>query len=265
MSPPNERYRLDGRVALVTGGTRGIGLAVAEELLALGATVCIAARTDTDVRRRVDAWRERRLPAHGIAADVTSPRDRDRILDVIGELGALHALVSNAGGNVRKPAADYTDAEVETLLDHNLGSAFALVRRAHPLLRASAPACVVFVVSVSGLVSTGTGTPYAMAKAALVQAARSLAAEWGAAGIRVNAVAPWYTRTPLVEPLLEDPAYLDAVLARTPLGRVAEPREVAGPVALLCLPASSYVTGQCLAVDGGFTANGFFPGFGSPR
>jgi len=104
-----------------------------------------------------------------------------------------------------------------------------------------------------------TGTPYAMSKAALIQLARSLALEWGPAGIRVNSIAPWYIQTPLTEPVLSKKEFRDAVIERTPLGRVGHPREVASAVAFLVLPAASYISGQCLAVDGGFLSSGFTP------
>jgi len=102
-----------------------------------------------------------------------------------------------------------------------------------------------------------TGTPYAMSKAALAQFSRNLAVEWAPDNIRVNAVAPWYIRTPLVEPVLKDKDFYAEVLSRTPMNRIGEPAEVAGLVAFLCMPASSYITGQCIAVDGGFTIYGF--------
>jgi Tropinone reductase 1 len=96
-----------------------------------------------------------------------------------------------------------------------------------------------------------------MTKAALIQLTRNLAGEWASEGIRVNAVAPWYTRTPLVDKLLKDQAYLNNIIERTPIGRIAEPEEVAAAVAFLCMPAASYITGECLVVDGGFLINGF--------
>ena len=117
-------------------------------------------------------------------------------------------------------------------------------------------ASVVNMASVAGLTHLCTGTPYAMSKAALIQMTRNLAVEWAGRGIRVNAVAPWYIDTPLARQVLDDPEYRRAVLDRTPMGRIGEPAEVAAAVAFLCMPAASYITGQCLNVDGGFSVNG---------
>lgn len=256
----SRRWSLRGRTALVTGGTKGIGRAVAEELLRLGAEVTIVARTERDVDATVEALGAIGAPgqAHGIVADVTTGAGRTRVFQRLSaRISALDVLVNNVGTNVRRAFVDYADDELERVLHVNLVSALHVTRAAHPLLARSGSASVVSVASVAGLVMVRSGIPYGASKAALVQATRGLAVEWAAQGIRVNAVAPWYTETPLAAPVLGDPALRAAILARTPLGRIATAEEVAAPIAFLCLPAASYVTGACLTVDGGFLANGW--------
>ncbi|MBA3394543.1 MAG: SDR family oxidoreductase [Deltaproteobacteria bacterium] len=242
-------WQLRGRTALVTGGTRGIGRAIAEELIGLGATVTVIARSADGLDAVV-----RELGVTAIVADVTIAADRARIVAAITT--PLHVLVHNAGTNIRSPLVGYDDATIEQLIALNLTAPLLLSRDLHPQLRAAGAASVIHVGSVAGQVALATGVAYAAAKAGLAQAARTLALEWERDGIRVNTVAPWYTRTPLVEPVLARPDALAAILARTPLGRIAEPREVATAVAFLALPAASYITGQCLAVDGGMTIQG---------
>jgi tropinone reductase I len=138
----------------------------------------------------------------------------------------------------------------------NLTAPVLLSRDLHPALRAAGGASVIHVGSIAGQVALPTGVAYGAAKAGIAQVARTLALEWARDGIRVNTVAPWYTRTPLVEPVLSRPEALAAIVARTPLGRVAEPHEVATAVAFLAMPAASYITGQTLAVDGGMSIQG---------
>jgi len=252
------RWRLDGRRAVVTGATKGIGRVVAEELCGLGAEVLIVARDAAGVGRAVEEMRGRGLRASGVAADAGTTEGRRVIADEAARLlGGTDILVNNAGTNIRKRALDYTEDEYEFLLRTNMTSAFELSRTFFAPLKESGQGSVVNVVSVAGLVSVGTGVVYAMTKAALIQMTRNLAAEWGPDGVRVNAVAPWFTETPLTESLLAQDEFRRRVVERTPLGRVAAPEEVSGLVAFLCMPAASYVTGQCVAPDGGFLARGF--------
>jgi Tropinone reductase 1 len=251
IAPSNARWSLAGKVALVTGCTSGIGLAIADELLDFGAQVIGVARNE----ERLNEWSAARPNTTTRAGDVTSEDDRAAMLEGHAR---LDILINNAGTNIRKPTADYTDEEYEHLRETNMDAAFAMCRAAYPLLRQSGDASIVNVVSVAAFRNLGTGVPYAMSKAAVVQMTRALAAEWARDRIRVNAVAPWYIRTPLAEPVLTDPARLNAILSRTPAGRVGEPSEVAAVAVFMCLPAASYVTGQCVAVDGGFTSAGVF-------
>ncbi len=249
-------WRLDGRVALVTGASKGIGKSVVEVLAGLGATVHALARGEGDLHAAHQGWQAAGLRTVPWVGDANEAGTVDQVLSGIDAQGPLHVVVINVGTNIRRAAADYSSAEVEHLVRTNWLSAFAWARQAAPYLERAGGGALVLISSVAGTRVVNSGAPYAATKAALSQTARVLACEYAPQGVRVNAVSPWYTDTPLAAPVLADERRRADIVSRTPLGRVAQPREVANAVAFLCLPAASYVTGHDLVVDGGFLAKG---------
>ncbi|KAF5766929.1 putative oxidoreductase [Helianthus annuus] len=253
------RWSLAGKTALVTGGTRGIGYAVVEELAALGAAVHTCSRNQSELNQRLQEWSDKGFTVTGSVCDASSRTQRQELLDKVSSIfnGNLNILINNVGINIRKPTIEYTAEEYSTLMATNLESCYHLCQLAHPLLKASGVASIVFISSVGGLVHVNSGSIYGATKGAINQLAKNLACEWAKDNIRVNSVAPWYIKTSLVEHLLSNEQFLDKVVSRTPLKRPGEANEVSSLVAFLCLPAASYITGQTVSVDGGFSVNGF--------
>nr|POF10498.1 isoform 3 of senescence-associated protein 13 [Quercus suber] len=176
--------------------------------------------------------------------------------------GKLNILINNVGTNISKPTSEYTAEDFSFLMSTNFEPAYHFSQLAYPLLKASGAGSIVFVSSVAGVVSINIGLSiYSSTKGAMNQLAKNLACEWAKDNIRINSVAPWFIKTPLADTTyLCNENFLEAVISQTPLGRIGEPKEVSSLVAFLCLPVSSYITGQTICVDGGFTVNGFsFP------
>ncbi|MFD1096709.1 SDR family oxidoreductase [Salegentibacter chungangensis] len=249
-------WNLKNKYALITGGTKGIGKATVMEFLELGAEVLFTARDETEVRALEKELKAKKYKVSGLVADVTKPEDRNKINSFIeGNWKKLNILVNNAGTNIRKPARSYTEAEFRKVTEVNLIAPFELSRKMNPWLAASGSASIINVASSAAMQDVGTGVPYAMSKAGLLQQTRSLASEWAEEDIRVNAVSPWFTKTPLTDGYLDQPEKLEAILRRTPMKRVAEAKEMASVIAFLAMEKSSYITGQNIVVDGGMSIN----------
>ncbi len=252
------RWSLSGRLALVTGGTLGIGRAIVDEFVGHGCEVFIVARDQARLDICLEEVRLTGGIADGMSANLSVSTDRERLFRRLSEnRDKLDLLVNNVGTNIRKKFTDYSAEEYDHIIDTNMTSTFDMCQRAFPMLKAAGGAAVVNIGSVAGLTHLRTGVPYGMTKAAITQMTKNLAVEWAGDDIRVNAIAPWYIRTPLAEQVLADDTYLRSVLDRTPLQRIGEPEEVAALASFLCMPAASYITGQCIAVDGGFSVYGF--------
>ena len=245
--------RLDGRVALVTGGGSGIGRASAHALAQAGAHVAVS-DIDEDAARNVageiGAGEAHRLDVADEAAVVAV------VGAIMGRHGRIDILVNNAGLGARMPTVDLPTERWRHVLAVNLDGSFFCAREAGRHMVAAGRGAVVNVASIMGLVG-GTHYPnlaYHSAKGALVNFTRALACEWATHGVRVNAVAPTFARTRLTEPLLADEEMAEHLISDTPMGRFAEPEEVAAAILFLASDAASMVTGAILPVDGGWTA-----------
>lgn len=253
-------WTLQGKKALITGGTKGIGKAAAEEFLRLGADVLFTARHAEEVSAAEAQWAARYSEARvkGMVADVSNEDDRNRVCDWISDRWQkLDVLVNNAGINIRKKTPQYSREEYLQILAVNMLAPYEWARLLYPLLKRSGKAAIINVASVAGSnLDIGTGSPYAMSKAALIQQTRSLAVEWAKEGIRANVVSPWYTDTPLAAPVLQNKERMAHILSRTPMGRIAQPEEIAAVIAFLAMDKASYLTGQNIIVDGGLSISG---------
>jgi len=250
-------FDLTGKVAIVTGSSRGIGRAIAEALAEHGAKVVISSRKAPACQEVADALNAKHGEGTAIVvpASISSKEELQTLVDETKrQLGRIDVLVCNAASNpYYGPMAGISDEQFRKILDNNVIANHWLIAMAAPEMLERGEGSIVIVSSIGGLTSSTMIGAYNISKAADFQLARNLAAEFGPKGVRVNCIAPGLVRTDFARALWENPETLKAVTRGTPLRRIGEPHEIAGAAVFLASPASTFMTGQTIVVDGGST------------
>jgi Tropinone reductase 1 len=252
------RWSLESKYIVITGASRGIGNGILRAALEHDpAKIVICSYSLHELNKALSQINDPRVS--GVECDISGEEGRKRLVSFIKDnLPRVDVLVNNVGVNVRKSVSEQTDEEYFKIMRTNVDSAYFLCKNLLPMLKQSSGASVVNVASAAGVQSSGTGAAYGMSKAAIIQYSKILACEWAKYNVRVNAVAPWMCMTPMLEEAIKgDESSLQKVYDWTPMGRIAQVHEIVDPIIFLMLDASSYVTGQCLGIDGGLTAQGF--------
>ena len=248
-------FSLAGSIALVTGGSSGLGLAMARGLAAAGARVVLNGRSEARLAAAVGALRSEGLLAEAAAFDVADSAAVARgMAEVAERIGSVDILVNNAGIQHRAPIEQFGDADWRRLMATNLDAPFFMARAVIPGMKAKGRGKIINIGSIMSRLARPTTVPYQVSKGGIAMLTRGLAVELAPHGIQVNAIAPGFFRTEMNEALTGNAEFSAWVAKRTPAGRWAEPAELAGAAVFLASAASAFVTGQVLYVDGGFTA-----------
>ncbi|MEP1930824.1 MAG: glucose 1-dehydrogenase [Roseibium sp.] len=255
MTTMNNPFDLHEKVALITGGGSGLGLAMARCFVASGAMVLIAGKTETKLK---DAVTELGENASYLVADITAPGSaRDLVRACSDRYGGLDILVNNAGNHVKKPILDTNAEDIQTILDTHVMAAFELSREAMPVMKLRGGGSILFIASMASYLSVPQVIGYTVAKSAVLGLVRGVAAEVSLDGIRVNGIAPGWIETPMTAKALDnDPARKNKILTRTPMGKMGKPEDIGWAATYLASDAAAFVNGHVLVVDGG-ALNGF--------
>lgn len=250
---------MKGKVALVTGGTSGIGLAIAEVFAEADADVAVVSRDPAKVKAAVEKLRESGgPPVSGISLDVSDAAAHEALVrEVVERHGGLHILVNAAGAHFKKPSLEVTEEEFDRLMNLNLRAMFFLCQKAARHMKEHGGGKIINIASLGSYRSMHEVAPYCISKAGVEMLTQALACEWAKDNIAVNGIAPGFFRTALNQRVLEIPERMQAILAHTPVGRIGQLEELQGAALFLASPASDFVRGHTLAVDGGFLALGF--------
>jgi 2-dehydro-3-deoxy-D-gluconate 5-dehydrogenase len=251
-------FELNGRVAVVTGGNAGIGLGIAKGLAAAGASIVVAGRRAEQNRAAQSQIERFNVSTAAFAVDVRMEESCRSLMEgTIKKLGRIDILVNNAGTTIRKQPETYTVAEWNEVIQTNLTGAFVCAQAAYPHMKRAGGGKIVNIGSMMSIFGTSFATPYAASKGGIVQMTKALACAWAKDNIQVNAVLPGWIDTPLTQSARKEvPGLNERVLARTPAGRWGEPQDIAGVAVFLSSPASDFVTGAAIPVDGGYSSQG---------
>jgi len=248
-------FDLAGKVAMVTGSTRGLGETAAMALAKAGADVAVCGRSVTDLERVSSVIKNVGRDSEGFVLDVTSSQKvREGVGQILKRFGRVDILFNNAGVNHRVPVLEYPEAEWDRVINTNLKGYFLVAQAVVPQMIERGYGKVINMSSILGAVALPNQLAYASSKGGVDQMTKVMALEWAQKGVRVNAIAPTYFETELVAQLRNDPERFNFINERTPMGRWGYPSELEGIVVFLAAPASDFITGQTIYIDGGWTA-----------